>query len=250
MVILEEEHRAISGLQRSTRDGGDSAVSGPYRFRKGHCRGGRASKRVRTSPRETRTAEAAKRPSQNPEGVSTRLGPKGRERHGPFKSAAPPLPGRIRIPGGRGGAGAGMQRARAAPVCGGAARLRPRRGDAPRGGGVSQVSAGTPRTPVQGARRWAGRRGASASQGCVTLTGHAPSLDQAASTAEARGGPSPGLSGSGRGPASPRRRGLPRRPGSSTHCSATFCERLPSLRLSFLVCRMGIPSPHSRWGGP
>lgn len=116
------------------------------------------------------------------------LGTKAQEWHGPFKSAAPPLPGRIQIPGGRGGADAWKQRARAAPVCGGAARLRPRRGDAPRGGGVSQVSAGTPRIPSQSVRRWAGRCGVSASQGCVTLTGHAPSLDQAASTAEARGG--------------------------------------------------------------
>lgn len=116
------------------------------------------------------------------------MGPKAGERHGPFKSAAPPLPGRIQIPGGRGGAAAWKQQARAAPVCGGAARLRPRRGDAPRGGGVSQVSAGTPGTPSRSARRWAGRCGVSASRGCVTLTGHAPSLDQAASTAEARGG--------------------------------------------------------------
>lgn len=171
----------------------------------------------------------AEAPSQRSRGrLRPPRGSKGREGCGPFKRAAPPLPGRIRIPRGRGGAGAGMLRARAAPVCGGAARLRPRRGDAPRGGGVSQVSSGTPRTPVQGARRWAGRSWAFASQGCVTLTDHAPSLDQAASTAEARGAhwqPRPFRHRPGA--ASPRRQGLAGRPDSSTHCSATSASACP-----------------------
>ena len=42
--------------------------------------------------------------------------------------------------------GQGSAVARAAPPCGGSARLRPCRGDAPRGRGMSQVSAGTPST--------------------------------------------------------------------------------------------------------
>lgn len=65
---------------------------------------------------------------------------------GPFKSARPRPPplGWIRIPGRRGGDGAeaeeapGSAEARAAPPCGGPARLRPRRHDAPRGRGMSQ----------------------------------------------------------------------------------------------------------------
>lgn len=36
------------------------------------------------------------------------------------------------------------------------------------------------------------------------------------------------------------------RPDSSTHCSATFSECLPLLRLSFLICRMERWSPLSQ----
>lgn len=127
------------------------------------------------------------------------------EQRVPFKGARPrpPPPGRIRIPGRRGGDGGRGGRGGGTGIgcgSGGAslrrpARLQPSRGDAPRGRGMSQVSAGTP-PPAPPARhsgkqaQWRQPR-ASVSRGCVTLGSPAPSLGR--SPEDGQGWRRPGL---------------------------------------------------------
>lgn len=143
----------------------------------------------------------------------------------PLRARAPPAPsGRIRIPGrrgerlrggGGGGTGPTDRGARAAPLCGGPARLRPRRGRCSPKPRDEPGERGDPSTPCP-ARADGDRAAAAAAslRGCVTLAAPHPLWAEPGRTDPAAGGHSefrPRGRGTGLGAGeAPGRRGLAR----------------------------------------
>lgn len=111
--------------QRSNRDGGDSAVSRPYRFRKGHCRGGRTSKSPNPSSGDPGRWRMLKRQVKIRRASPPALGLRAEKGTSPLRARPRPFLAGSEFQGG----GAGPGRRRDAASSGGACVRR--RGPAP-----------------------------------------------------------------------------------------------------------------------